>query len=80
MPNTFETLSGFLARYEDEVVGRESVIPSPEVMARLRSFAHGQLSPTEQAELVRQLDERPDWVAALAAEVKVLRNAGDNHN
>jgi hypothetical protein len=79
MPNTFETLSGFLARYEDEVVGRESVVPSPEVMTRLRSLARGQLSPAEQVELARQLDEHPDWVAALAAEVKILRNAGDNH-
>jgi len=78
MPNTFETLSGFLARYDDEVVGRETVVPSPEVMARLRSFARGQLSASEQTDLVRQLNEHPDWVAALAAEVKVLRNAGDD--
>jgi hypothetical protein len=80
MPNTFETLSGFLARYDDEVVGRESPVPSPEVAARLRSFAQGQLSTAEQTELVRQLSEHPDWVATLAAEVKALRHAGPSNS
>lgn len=79
MANTFETLSGFLARYNDEVVGRESPVPSPEISARLRSFARGQLSPTEQADLVRQLYEHPDWIAALAAEVKGLRGSGETN-
>ena len=77
MPNTFEILSDFLARYEDEVVGRAASIPPAEIRARLRSFAHGQLSATDQAELVRQLNEHPDWIAALAAEVKALRNTGN---
>ena len=73
MANTFEILSGFLARYDDEVVGRESSILPAEVSARIRSFARGNLSPPEQVELLRQLDEQPDWLAALAAEVKSLR-------
>jgi len=78
MANTFEILSGFLARYDDEVVGRESSILPAEINARIRSFARGQLSTSEQTDLVRQLDEHPDWVAALAAEVKTLRNPGES--
>lgn len=74
MPNTFEILSGFLARYDDEVVGRESSVPPAEVSADIRSFARGQLSASRQEELVRQLNDHPDWIAALAAEVKALRN------
>jgi len=78
MPNTFEILSGFLARYDDEVVGRESSILPDEVRASIRSFALGKLSTSEHANLLRQLDAHPDWVAALAAEVKMLRSTGDN--
>ena len=77
MPNTFEILSGFLARYDDEVVGRESSVLPAEISTNIRSFALGKLSTSEQAELLRQLNEHPDWVAALAAEVKALR-PGDN--
>ena len=73
MPNTFEILSGFLARYDDEVVGREYSAPPAEVSAHIRSFARGQLSALEQEELVRQLNDHPDWIAALVAEVKALR-------
>ena len=73
MANTFEILSGFLARYDDEVVGRESSILPAEVGERIRRFARGKLPRPEQVELLRQLDEHPDWVAALAAEVKNLR-------
>ena len=78
MPNTFEILSGFMARYDDEVIGRESSILPAEISASIRSFALGKLSTSEQAELLQQLDEHPDWVAALAAEVKALRNTGSN--
>ena len=78
MPNTFEILSGFLARYDEEVVGRESSILPAEISSRIWSFARGKLSTSEQAELLRQLDEHPEWVAALAAEVKNLRNSADN--
>ena len=74
MPNTFEILSGFLAHYDDEVVGRESSMPPAEISADIRSFARGQLSTSKQEELVRQLTDHPDWIAALAAEVKTLRN------
>jgi hypothetical protein len=79
MPNAFEILSGFLARYDDEVIGRESTVLPAEISGRLRSFARGQLTATEQEDLVHQLNEHPDWVAALASEVKTLRNGGESN-
>ena len=74
MPNNFEILTGFLARFGDEVEGRESSPLPPEVAARLKSFARGQLAESEQTELIAQLEEHPEWVASLAAEVRALRN------
>lgn len=73
MANTFEILSGFLKRYSDEVEGRESPGPTPELAARLQQFARGQLDAAAQADLIRQLNEQPAWVAQLAREVKALR-------
>ena len=77
MPNTFEILTGFLTRFGDEVEGRESSTPPPEVVGQLRRFARGQLPAAEQAELILQLNEHPDWVAALAAEARALRHPDD---
>ncbi len=73
MPNTFEILTGFLSRYGDEVEGRESVVLPTEVKAKISDFARGKLPPPEQAELIGQLNDHPDWVVALAVEVKALR-------
>lgn len=73
MPNTFEILSGFLSRIDGEVEGREMPALPPEVVAKFRRFAHGQLSEPEQADLIQELNEHPDWVATLANEVKALR-------
>ena len=76
MPNTFEILSGFLSRFGDEVEGRESSAPPPEVGAQLHRFARGQLPASEQVELIRLLNDHPDWVVSLAAEVKAQRDSG----
>lgn len=73
MPNTFEILSGFLSRMDGEVEGREMSALPPEFAAKLRNFACGKLSASEQAELIRELNAHPDWIAMLAAEVKALR-------
>ena len=73
MPNTFETLTGFLARHGAEVEGRESPKLPGEMRDRLQAFARGQLPESEQAELVRRINEYPEWVAFLAEEVKALR-------
>jgi hypothetical protein len=79
MPNTFEILIGFLARFGDEVEGRESTDPPAEITAQLRSFARGQLPASAQADLIRQLNEHPDWVATLAAEAKALRSPDETN-
>jgi len=79
MPNTFEILTGFLARFGDEVEGREAPGLPPEISAQLRRFARGQLTTAEQAELIQQLNEHPDWVAALAAEAKALRKPDETN-
>jgi len=76
MPNNFEILAGFLARYGDEVEGREAAPLPPEVEEQLRSFARGQLTGSTQSEVIQQLGQHPDWVAFLATEVKALRNTG----
>ncbi len=76
MPNNFEILAGFLARYGDEVEGHESTPLTTEVADQLRRFARGQLAGPAQGEIIQQLGQHPDWVAFLATEVKALRNAG----
>jgi hypothetical protein len=79
MPNTFEILSAFLTRFDQEVEGRDAHHLPPEIAARLRSFAQGQLPVSEQAKLIGDLNKQPDWVATLAAEVKALRNSGGDN-
>lgn len=76
MPNNFEILAGFLARYGDEVEGRETASLPAEVAEQLRRFARGQLAGPAQGEIIQQLGQHPDWVAFLATEVKALRNTG----
>jgi hypothetical protein len=73
MQNTFEILMGFLARYGAEVEGRELSSLSVETKTRLQRFARGQLYESEQLDVIGQLHERPEWIAFLAEEVKVLR-------
>lgn len=77
MPNTFEILTGFLSRFGDEVEGRESPDLPPETRDKLRSFARGQLPTSDHAELIRQLNDHPDWVATLAAEARALRDSDE---
>lgn len=76
MPNNFETLAGFLARYDDEVEGHETAPLPADVADQLRRFAQGQLTGPAQGEIIQQLGQHPDWVAFLATEVKALRNTG----
>jgi hypothetical protein len=76
MANTFEILSGFLDRFDDEVEGRELQQPAPEIQGKLREFAQGKLSEPEQNELIRMLTQNPHWVNGLADEVKAMRQGG----
>lgn len=77
MPNAFEILAGFLEHFGDEVEGRESPAPPPEVSANLRALAQGNLSEAEQSRLFSQLHQNPRWVRHLAEEVKALRRPPD---
>jgi hypothetical protein len=76
MPGTFEILTRFLERFGEGVEGRELSALPPEVGTRLQRFARGELPAAEQADLIRELNEHPEWIASLAAEVKALRGAG----
>jgi len=73
MQNTFEILAGFLERYGAEVEGRETSPLPAELENKLRAFARGELSEAEQMDLISRLNERPDWIAYLAGEIKALR-------
>jgi hypothetical protein len=73
MENTFEILAGFLGRYGVEVEGREASPLPTEMESKLRDFARGALTDEEQLDLIRRLNDRPDWVAYLAGEIKALR-------
>jgi hypothetical protein len=75
MQNTFEILAGFLARYGEEVEGRETSPLPTEIKNKLLAFARGDLTETDQLDLIRRLNERPDWIAFLAGEIKALRTA-----
>ena len=73
MANTFEILAGFLERFGDEVEGRSLQELDESVRGKLRDFATGKLPQSEQGELIRMLNQNPQWVAHLAQEVKALR-------
>jgi len=73
MANEFEILAGFLAKFGDEVEGRELLDPPKNVQAQLRELARGSLSETERSQLMTLLNENPTWIGRLADEVKALR-------
>ena len=74
MPNTFAILAKFLEQSGDEVQGRELQQVPEATRTKLRDFARGQLPPAEQSRLIEELNQNPDLVATLAAEVKAMRN------
>ena len=73
MANTFEILTRFLERYDDEVEGRQLAEPADEVKIKLRRLARGELPTAEQGELLGLLNRNPHWIGRLADEVKALR-------
>ena len=77
MANEFEILAGFLARFGDEVEGRELQEPPKDVQAKLRELAHGNLSETERSQLFSLLSQNPQWLGRLAEEVKALRTGAN---
>jgi hypothetical protein len=73
MANDFEILAGFLAKFSDEVEGRELQELPKDVQVKLREMAQGNLSESERSQLFDLLKENPAWVGRLANEVKALR-------
>jgi hypothetical protein len=73
MANEFEILAGFLARFGDEVEGRELQDLPKDVQVKLRELAHGNLPESERSQLFNLLKENPAWIGRLADEVKALR-------
>ena len=78
MANDFEILAGFLAKFGDEVEGRELQEPPRNIQAQLRELARGNLPETERTQLFSLLSQNPQWLGRLADEVRALRT-GANH-
>ena len=73
MANEFEILAGFLAKFGDEVEGRELQELPKDVQVKLRELAHGNLPESERSRVFDLLKENPAWIGRLADEVKALR-------
>lgn len=63
----------FLRSVEPEISGRNATPIPDDVRAKMRLFAQGKLSEQERQELQELLAEKPEWITALAEEVKTLR-------
>lgn len=74
MANEFEILAGFLAKFGDEVEGRELPEPPKNVQTQMQALARGSLAESERAQLLSLLHENPQWLGRLADEVKSLRS------
>jgi hypothetical protein len=77
MANEFQILAGFLAKFGDEVEGRESQNLPKDVQGKLRDLAQGNLPESERSRLFDLLKENPAWIGRLAEEVKALRTGTD---
>ncbi len=73
MANEFEILANFLAKFSDEVEGRELQDLPQHVQVKLRALAQGELPETERSQLFNLLKENPAWIGRLAEEVKAMR-------
>ena len=74
MANEFEVLAGFLAKFGDEVEGRELQYLPKNVQTQLGELARGALPENERSQLFSLLNENPAWIGQLADEVKALRS------
>jgi hypothetical protein len=73
MQNDFEIITKFLARYGAAVEGRGGDMPDRDALMLFRKFASGKATPEERADVVELVDLRPNWIAALADEIKQHR-------
>jgi hypothetical protein len=69
----FKVLFDFLELIGDEVVGRQSARPPPQVEQSLRSLLSGELDERKRRELCEVLREQPKWLAWLADQIKDRR-------
>jgi hypothetical protein len=76
MANEFEILAGFLAKFGDEVEGRELQDMPRDIQVKLRELAQGSLPESERTRVFDLLKENPAWIGRLADEVKALRAEG----
>jgi hypothetical protein len=77
MANEFEILANFLAKFSDEVEGRELQDLPRDMQVKLRELAQGNLAESERSRVFDLLKENPAWIGRLADEVKAMR-AGTN--
>jgi hypothetical protein len=75
MPDTFQILAGFLERFDHEVEGRQLPEPPEDIRRQFTQLACGALPELERTNLLGVLHQNPQWLAALAQEVKTLRRA-----
>jgi hypothetical protein len=73
MQSDFEIIADFLSRHGADVTGHSSDAPEKDVLVLFRKFASGKATPEERAEVVSLVDSRPNWIAALADEIKRRR-------
>jgi hypothetical protein len=73
MANEFEILANFLAKFSDEVEGRELQDLPRDMQVKLRELAQGNLAESERLRLFDLLKENPAWIGRLADEVKAMR-------
>lgn len=73
MNEPFAILAAFLDRFGSDVEGRSLEALPPELQTQLQTLARGALDATERAQVIELLKSHPEWIAALAAEVKALR-------
>jgi hypothetical protein len=73
MQTDFEIIAKFLARSGTEVEGRGMDVPDAAILELFQKFASGNATAEERAELVRLVNSHPNWIAALAEEIKHRR-------
>jgi hypothetical protein len=73
MNSDFAIIAEFLDRNGPEVLGRALATPPPALAERLVRFARGEVSQQERVALCEALQSQPEYLRALAMQVKSLR-------
>lgn len=77
MDRKHQSLLDILRNESRAMIKDESNQPPDSVQKTIARFARGSVTFKERAQLCAILQERPDWVALLANEVKSLRRGGN---